>query len=238
MLQRESNETVPVVQNQLTESRRRGEGREGKQLFQSFGEGDPLTIASDGRFEFKGGWTIWMEEGRGGRIGCGEEKESRWRIRVTRRHYPHGRDDGSWKFQALKCGPDKSRRQAPHPFSIQTRRKVAYPLGASILSSSSQRSPPLFSFFPPPFLPSFLPSLSFFVLSCKDRSTRVSGLAVAQVPPLAITMKDGHRIWPRSFLTNTHLRAASSSTRNYDRPATNSASSSFGLPRYFFFPLR
>lgn len=48
-LQRESNETVPVVQNQLTESRRRGEGREGKQLFQSFGEGDPLTIASFGR---------------------------------------------------------------------------------------------------------------------------------------------------------------------------------------------
>lgn len=49
MLQRESNETVPMVQNQLTESRRRGEGREGKQLFQSFGEGDPLTIASFGR---------------------------------------------------------------------------------------------------------------------------------------------------------------------------------------------
>lgn len=47
------------------------------------------------------------------------------------------RSDSCWKSQVLKCRPDKSWQQGPHPFSIQTRRKVAYPLGASIFSPAS-----------------------------------------------------------------------------------------------------
>ena len=129
-----------------------------------------------------------------------EGKESCRKIRITRHHYPRGQNDGSWKFQALKCGPDKSRHQGPHPFSIQTRRKVAYPLGASILSSAS---------FSSPSCSCSSPFQSFFRLSLLRNvrtEPRVSASAAAEVPPLAITMKDGHRIWPRSFLTNTHLR--------------------------------
>ena len=65
------------------------------------------------------------------------------------------------------------------------------------------------SFLLPPLLP--LPRLSGFLspsfLSCVRTEPRVSGSAAAEVPPLAITMKDGHRIWPRSFLTNTYLRS-------------------------------
>lgn len=113
--------------------------KKGKQLCQWFG-GRSINhheVRTDGRLKGDGQFRCftWRQSGKE-RVERQEEKESCRKIRITRRHYPRGQNDGSWKFQALKCGPDKSRHQGPHPFSIQTRRKVAYPLGASILSTA------------------------------------------------------------------------------------------------------
>lgn len=121
----------------------------------------------------------------------------------------------SLKFQVLKCGPDKSCRQGPH-LPIRTQGEVAYPLRTSILFPipaflSFSLSHTLFSCsalshldlsFPSPFLTAnvsrFL--LSFLFETCSflpyvKADLRVSALAAAEVPPLAITMKDGH--WAR-----------------------------------------
>lgn len=135
-----------------------------------------------------------------------------------------------WKFEVLKCGPDKSCRQGPHPFSIQTRRKVAYPLGTSILSPVSFNHPAKPTPPRPPLSGFLLPSF----LSYVKAQPRVSAPTAAEVPPLAITMKDGHRIWPRSFLTNTRLRYVAG-TRNYGRQATNIFAAMRGPTLFFFF---
>lgn len=156
--------------------------------------------------------------------------ESSRKIRVIRHHYLHEPSCRLLKFQVLKCGPDKSYRQGPH-LSIWTHEEVAYPLRTSILFPI-----PAFLFFslfscsalsyytiPRSFLSisfshhkrvsSSSRLLSFLLKTCSflphvKVDLGVSAPAAAEVPPLAITMKDGH--WARGpdHFWQTHAWAA------------------------------
>lgn len=103
-MQRESNEICPSPYS-TGESINRNLGEEGrKTVVPEFRRRRSInyrivraggsSLKEDGQFGGGEGWT--------NRVRRGEARRERERIRVTRRHYPHGRDDGFVKVSSFK----------------------------------------------------------------------------------------------------------------------------------------